>query len=99
VEINFSFGDYMAAKTLDEFLEPFRQSELDNLNPRILCQMVWDAACKSVEEKFTSTNTGSPKLLGKLEGCVHDLIELPAGAVSSVVNRLNAVIAQLRAGA
>jgi hypothetical protein len=54
---------------------------------------------KAKESQHTTVNTGSPKLLCELEECVRLLdinLEYNRGAVTE---KLNAVIAQLRAGA
>jgi hypothetical protein len=54
----------MAAKTLDEFIKEYRSgfnpiTGQQNLFKDLTDEMVWDAAIKSVEEKFTTANKQS----------------------------------------
>ena len=55
---------------------------------------------KNKESTEPTTNTGSPKLLCQLEECQSVLgYGMPDEAIDYVTERLNAVVAQLRAGA
>jgi hypothetical protein len=90
----------MAAKTFDEFWKilevPHSRQGDDYVFIKELSEVVWKAATKAAEEKFTSTNTGSPKLPTRA-----DFIEWlstfeSAPSASSVFDW---VCRQLRAGA
>jgi hypothetical protein len=51
----------VAAKTLEEFYAWYRSSG-ENLFRNISDQMIWDAATKAAEERFTSTNSARDEI-------------------------------------
>jgi hypothetical protein len=96
----------MAAKTFDEFWKilevPHSRQGDDYVFIKELSEVVWKAATKAAEEKFTSTNTASTKLANDIE-CARDWL-LPGRAVLQIdvdncILELNDIISQLRAKA
>ena len=86
----------MTLKNYDEWYQGWFR---DNVKAPYL-RDAWDAATKAAEEKFTSTNTGSPKLLNSLRSA---LPLVKNGMSSEEISNVRGVIAdaidQLRAGA
>jgi radical SAM protein with 4Fe4S-binding SPASM domain len=61
----------MAAKTYREWFDDSGRKMMcdDAYDRKTYGQALWDAATKAAEEKFTSTNTGSPKLPAVCDPC------------------------------
>jgi hypothetical protein len=58
----------MIPKNVQEFMSNFSISELETLRPVVLCQMVWDAAIRSVKESSKdSPDLGSNQRCEKVD--------------------------------
>jgi len=85
----------VAAKNAQEFIEELN-IELADDEIHDWIYSAWQAATEAAEEKFISTNTGSPKLLAEL----HDaMLFSSAGALYKTTDLYQKVCEQLRAGA